>query len=61
MDERFNVGVLSRDLRGLLPARDHGHLPIQLVKKVDALPLTRDYIGETEKNLQESEKNPVWS
>ncbi len=34
---------------------------IQLVKKVDALPLTRHYIGETEKNLQKSEKNPVWS
>ncbi len=32
---------------------------IQLVKKVDALPLTRDYIGETEKNLQKSEKAVV--
>ncbi len=28
---------------------------IQLVKKVDALPLTRKYIGETEKNLREAE------
>ena len=32
---------------------------IQLVKKVDALPLTRDYIGETEKNLQKNEKAVV--
>ncbi|HTO79405.1 MAG TPA: cyclopropane-fatty-acyl-phospholipid synthase family protein [Methylocystis sp.] len=32
---------------------------IQLVKKVDALPLTRDYIGETEKNLRQSEKAVV--
>jgi cyclopropane-fatty-acyl-phospholipid synthase len=29
---------------------------IQLVKKVDALALTRDYIGETEKNLRQSER-----
>ncbi|ARN81306.1 SAM-dependent methyltransferase [Methylocystis bryophila] len=29
---------------------------IQLVKKVNALPLTRDYIGETEKNLRQGEK-----
>ena len=29
---------------------------IQLVKKVDALALTRDYIGETEKNLRHKEK-----
>jgi cyclopropane-fatty-acyl-phospholipid synthase len=32
---------------------------IQLVKKVDALPLTRDYIGETEKNLEKNEKAAV--
>jgi cyclopropane-fatty-acyl-phospholipid synthase len=32
---------------------------IQLVKKVDALPLTRDYIGETEKSLQKREKDAV--
>lgn len=32
---------------------------IQLVKRVDALPLTRDYIGETEKNLRQDEKGGV--
>ncbi len=32
---------------------------IQLVKRVGALPLTRDYIGETEKTLRESEKIPA--